>query len=309
MRLSLSFVALLPFLLSGINVYSNGDSLLIPKEYMFVMPQPNGFVMQIGHVNEKDTVRDFKIEGKWVYISIPGKIKGYVKQREVKFISSGQIKAASIPKDINSFLDKYANWKRWYFWAIATGLVIVLIGLGVLIGNLSEKLGITDKLTKFNLFGWSPMIIGVLFGFLFLFWREKFLGIIITKISFVPPMGGSILEWLIWGGLAFLVFAFILDTIIYLFRLTLFQTSINLLFTLLFGFMFFITAIYISIALSVIGLIIMAIWAGSIVLFSSSDNKQKNKPEGTKKEMQGTISQENERMHQYHQNKHKDPFN
>lgn len=280
---NISFISLIVILLSfSITVNAQSDTVYIPTEYSFVKLNPSHYAKRIGHVTTTDTIREISFKGKWAKVKI-NNTEGWVLKDDLKMVildENGQ------QSKLELWLDKYANWKRWYFWTIALGLVIGLILVLILAGYVSGKMGIDKKLSKYNFVAFVPMGAGVLYGIFYLFWPVEMIDFVVHRLSLVPPEFGS-MEWFVWGGLALSMLVFIIEVIISTFRMSIIQNIVKILIDLITIAFMFITVIYVSIALSVIGIAIMGIWTLSIVLFTSSKQLPKEK---SNKPKEKTIS-------------------
>lgn len=290
---NISYISLIILSLSfSITVNAQSDTVYVPTEYSFIKSNPSHYEERIGHVTTTDTIREISFKGKWAKVKI-NNIEGWVLKDDLKMVildENGQ------QSKLELWLDKYANWKRWYFWAIALGLVIGLVLVLILVGHVSGKLGIDKKLSKYNFVAFVPMGAGVLYGILYLLWPVEMIDFVIHRLSLAPPEFGS-MEWFVWGGLALSVLVFIIEVIISTFRMSIIQNIVKILIDLITIALMFITVIYVSIALSIIGIAIMGIWTLSIVLFTSS--KQLPKEESNKPKVKAiSMAEESQKAQQ-----------
>jgi hypothetical protein len=183
----------------------------------------------IGTVYKGDTINDIKTYFDWIKVVYEGDT-GYVSSslvqhsRILDMSRVSNMELGLLQTIIRDALNKYLNWRNWEFWVGIVVMYLLSLGLLALCRKFDDILEryCYDCYEEYSSLPYYTGLFGVLFSFVFMFWREDVLQILfVNKMYWLPEDNGWI-SWFIWSLsillILFLFVSFISNLITYRWR-------------------------------------------------------------------------------------------
>ncbi len=171
----------------------------------------------IGTVYKGDTINDIKTYFEWIEVEYEGDT-GYVSSSLVQYSRVLDMSRVSnmelgfLQTIIRDALNKYLNWRNWEFWVGIVVMYLLSLGLLALCRKFDDILEdyCYDCYEDYSSLPYYTGVFGVLFSFVFMFWREDVLrSLFVNKIYWLPEDNGWI-GWFIWSlALLLILFLFV----------------------------------------------------------------------------------------------------
>ncbi|RPH34038.1 MAG: SH3 domain-containing protein [Bacteroidales bacterium] len=242
------------------------ERFIVTSNNLNIRIDPTQLSKTIGTLSKGDTIIALASDKFWVMVKV---------ENQTGFIASEYLKklAPIKPPKFISFIEKYTNPNNHYFWLSTLFLLSAWILLELRLikyeKDLKEKHQINTK--KISV---TPLIFfasAILTAILYLLWRDQVIDSLFYKFSLLPKGMGSI-AWIIWIQFATITIGLIIDLIgsIYLsgvkygFTIYLFEQGINLI--------IFATALFLTLTLFVVAIIILVIFFAILYTFIVTEN-------------------------------------
>ncbi len=174
----------------------------------------------IGKVYLGDTLKDIKSYFNWVAIEYNNDT-GYVSSNYVKairIIDNSRVSNMDLGLVINTIrdsLNKYLNWRKWEFWAGIVIMYLISLGLLALCRKFDDILD-DDYSEVYSSLPYYTGLFGVLFSFVFMFWREEVFQTIFIKKIFWLPEDNNWISWYMWSLAVLLIIFLFLSFLSYI---------------------------------------------------------------------------------------------
>lgn len=160
----------------------------------------------IGKLHKGDTVVPKNIFLYWVLFDYQGQT-GYINTSDmisVRLPDMSKVSNMELPElqtYIRDFLNNYVNWRSWKFWACSGGLLVlslIFLSIGKPLDEYLDYWNI-GSYTDYSSLPYFGGIIGILFSFAYMFWREDVLHALFAEPFWWLPDGKGWIPWYLWG--------------------------------------------------------------------------------------------------------------
>lgn len=209
---------------------------VVEKKSVNVTEKLSPYSKVIGKLHRGDTI----VSTGFLIGSVPFIYKGslaYVSDKDVKgFRIADKTKVSNMQLSktgtiIRDSLNNYVNWRKGIFWLIALASVLLAWALTAIGKSLETSIDYwVGDYYSYNRLPYYTAIVGGLYSFAYMFWREDVLqAFFVTKFWWFPQKGSDWLLYYLWSASLILVLS-----IVYFFLRDLFRYGFKSLFTILF---------------------------------------------------------------------------
>lgn len=209
---------------------------IVEKQSVNVTQELSPYSKVIGKLHKGDTIVStgyligvvpFIYKGNLAYVSSKD-IKGVRIADKTKVSNMQLSKTGTLIRDA---LNNYVNWRKGIFWLIALASVLIAWALTAIGKSIETSINYwVGDYYSYNRLPYYTAIVGGLYSFVYMFWREDVLqAFFVTQFWWFPQKGSEWLMYYLWSASLILVIS-----IVFYFLRDLFRYGFKSLFTILF---------------------------------------------------------------------------
>lgn len=237
--------------------YQSRERYVVDTKSLFVRSAPSPVSEIISSYRQGDTIVALASDKYWVMVK-QGSKTGFVSTDYLKRIAPPETPA------ILRNVERAANWKAWYFWAIAVAATFLWVFIDELVIKLKATLRNRHGISVRGLLI-SPVVFfagAIMCGVLYINWKDQLLEGLGRGFSVIPE-NPDIISWVLWAQLLALLVGISLDLLGSIFKSGVVWGILLTLVDLMLGLYTFAVSFYLTVSLYYFAIIFLLIFFGS----------------------------------------------
>ena len=234
---------------------------VVEKGSVNVTEKASPYSKVIGKLHKGDTIVNTGLLIETIKFKYKGGI-GYVSDKNLNGIrltdktKVSNMKLSETGTLIRESLNNYVNWRKRIFWLIALSSVLLSWALTAIGKSLETSIDyMAGEYSSFNQLPYYTAIVGGLYSFTYMFWREDVLqAFFVTKFWWFPQKGSDWLLYYLWSASLILVLSIVFYILRDLFRYR-FKSIFTILFYTITASVTFIMGLFFGIVVVIVGFI------------------------------------------------------
>lgn len=240
--------------LGQISQFNTNDQYVVKPRTLYVRSAPSTTSLITATYHQGDTLQGKPSDSQWVLLSLPHGAVGFVLSESVE-----QLGSEALP--VFDLFDHLTNWKTWGFWLTSVVLVGLWVALVVCSVNFKNRLKTRHSVSIKGL-QVMPVVLfvfGIMGGVLYSTWNEAFISSVQNTFSFSPSNLDAI-GWVLWVQILVSLIALLYDILAAIFVSGVQWGAILTLIDFILGLVIWLTAFFLTVALQVVGIVLLVIF-------------------------------------------------